>query len=104
MIFQLKHGKVKYQLVFLRLLTTLTGNSCSVETFSFPAPYFTTDLRNNKKSVQAQKMNNEYSTRSNFLESVAADNLMKTRLDKMVVIRMESRQRERNQRKLKLGT
>ena len=89
MIFQFKHGKVKYQLVFLRLLTTLTGNSCSVETFSFPAPYFTTDLRNNKKSVQAQKMNNEYSTRSNFLESVATDNLMKTRLDKMVVIRME---------------
>ena len=49
-------------------------------------------------------MNNEYWTRSNFLESVAVDNLMKTRLDKMVVIRMESKQRERNQRKLNLST
>ena len=49
-------------------------------------------------------MDQEYTARSNFLESVAVDNLMKTRLDKMVVIRMESRQRERNQRKLKLGT
>ena len=49
-------------------------------------------------------MDKEYSTKSSFLESVAVDNFMKTRLDKMVVIRMESRQRERNQRKLKLGT
>ena len=49
-------------------------------------------------------MDNEYSTRSNFLGGVAVDNLMKTRLDKMVVIRMESRHRERNPRKLKLGT
>ena len=49
-------------------------------------------------------MNNEYSTRSIFLESVAVDSFMKTRLDKMVVIRMESKQRERNQRKLKLDT
>ena len=46
----------------------------------------------------------EYSTGSNFLESATVDNFMKTRLDKMVVIRMESTQRERNQRKLKLGT
>ena len=49
-------------------------------------------------------MDNNYSTRSNFLESVAVDNFMKTRLDKMVVIQMETRQRERNQRKLKLGS
>ena len=49
-------------------------------------------------------MDNEYSTRSNFLESLTVENFMKTRLDKMVVIRMESRQRERNQRKLKLST
>ena len=49
-------------------------------------------------------MDNEYLTRSDFLESVAVDSFMKTRLDKMVVIRMESRQRERNQRKLKLDT
>ena len=41
------------------------------------------DLGNNNK---AQKMDNNYSTRSNFLESVAVDNFMKTRLDKMVVI------------------
>ena len=49
-------------------------------------------------------MDNEYSTKSSFLESVAVDNFMKTSLDKMVVIQMESRQRERNQGKLKLGT
>ena len=49
-------------------------------------------------------MHNEYSTRSKLLESVAVHNFMETKLDKMVVIRMESRQRERNQRKLKLGT
>ena len=48
-------------------------------------------------------MDNEYSTRSNFLESLAIDNSMKMRLDKMVVIQMETRQRERNQRKVKLG-
>ena len=48
-------------------------------------------------------MDNEYSTRSIFLESVAVDNFMKTRLDKMVVIRMESKKREKNQEKLKLG-
>ena len=45
----------------------------------------------------------EYSTRSKFLENVAVGNLMKTRLDEMVVIRMKSRQTERNQRKLKAG-
>ena len=49
-------------------------------------------------------MDNEYLTRSSFLESVAFDNFMKMRLDKMVVIQMETRQRERNQRKLKLGS
>ena len=49
-------------------------------------------------------MNNEYLTRSSFLEKVAVDNFMKTRLDKMVVIQMKTRQRERNQRKLKLGS
>ena len=49
-------------------------------------------------------MDNEYLTRSSFLEKVAVDNFMKTRLDKMVVIQMETRQRERNQRKLKLGS
>ena len=49
-------------------------------------------------------MDNEYLTRSSFLEKVAVDNFMKTRLDKMVVIEMETRQRERNQRKLKLGS
>ena len=49
-------------------------------------------------------MDNEYLTRSNFLESVAVDNFVKTRLEEMLVIRMESRQRERNQRKLKLRT
>ena len=69
----------------------------------FSAPYFTTDLGDINKIVQAQKMGNEYSTRSNFLESLAVDNSMKIRLDKMVMIQMETRQRERNQRKLKLG-
>ena len=49
-------------------------------------------------------MDNEYSTRSNFLETVAVDNFIKMRLDKMVVIHMETRQREQNQRKLKLGS
>ena len=49
-------------------------------------------------------MDNEYLTRSSFLEKVAFDNFMKTRLGKMVVIQMETRQRERNQRKLKLGS
>ena len=48
-------------------------------------------------------MDNEYSTRSNFLESAVVDNFMKTGLDKMLVLQMESRQRELNQRKLKLG-
>ena len=85
-------------------MITLTDNSRSVETFSFPVSFFTMDLGNNNKSVEAQKMDNEYSTRLNFLERVAVDNLMKTRLDKVVVIQMESRQKERNQRKLKLGT
>ena len=42
--------------------------------------------------------------RLNFLESLAVDNFMKTRLDKMIVIKIEIRQMERNQRKLKLGT
>ena len=49
-------------------------------------------------------MDNEYLTRSSFLESVAIDNFMKMRLVKMVVIQMETRQREQNQRKLKLGS
>ena len=49
-------------------------------------------------------MDNEYLERSNFLESVVVDNFMETRLDKMVVIRIESRQRERSLRKLKLDT
>ena len=75
-------------------MTTLSDNSRSVEAFLFPAPYFTTNLGNNNKSVQAYKMDDEYSTRSIFLESVAVDNFMETRLDKMVVIRMESRQSE----------
>ena len=48
-------------------------------------------------------MDNKYSTRSNCLELVTIDNLMKTRLQKMVVIQMESRQRERNQIKFKAG-
>ena len=39
-------------------------------------------------------MDNEYLTRSNFLESLVIDNFMKTRLDKMIVIQMESEQRE----------
>ena len=67
-------------------------------------PYFPTDLGNNNKSAQVWKMNNKYSARSNFLESVTVDNFMKTRLDKMVVIRMESIKREQNQRKLKLSS
>ena len=54
-------------------MTTATDNSCLVETFLFPAPYFIMDLVNNNKSVQAKKMDNEYSTRSNFLESVVVD-------------------------------
>ena len=49
-------------------------------------------------------MGKEYSRKSNVLESVAVDNLTKMRLDKLLVIRMESRQREWTQRKLKLGT
>ena len=44
-------------------------------------------------------MGKEYSRKSNVLESAAVDNLMK-----LLVIRMESRQREWTQRKLKLGT
>ena len=40
----------------------------------------------------------------NFLESVAVDNFMKTSSDKMVAIKIESRQMEQNQSKLKLGT
>ena len=67
-------------------------------------PYFPTDLGNSNKIAQAWKMNNKYLARSNFLESVAVDNFMKTRLDKMVVIRMESIKREQNQRKLKLSS
>ena len=53
LIFQFKHSKVKYQLVFLWLVTILTDNSCLVETFLFLAPYFTTHLGNNNKSVEA---------------------------------------------------
>ena len=98
-----KHGKVKYQLVFLCLLSTLTDNSGSIKALSFPVT-FTTDLGNNNKNVQRIEMDNEYSTRSNFLQSLTVENFMKTRLHKMVVIRMESRQRERNQRKLRLST
>ena len=49
-------------------------------------------------------MDNKYLTRLNFLESVAIDNFMKMRLDKMAVIQMETGQRKRNQRKLKLGS
>ena len=49
-------------------------------------------------------MGKECSRKSNVLESVAVDNLMKMRLDKLLVIRMESRQREWTQRKLELGT
>ena len=40
-------------------------------------------------------MDKDYLTRSNLTRS--------KKVDKMVVIRMESRQRERNQRMLKLG-
>ena len=40
-------------------------------------------------------MDNEYSTRLIFLESLTIDSFMKMRLDKMAVIRMESRQRKR---------
>ena len=47
-------------------------------------------------------MENEYLTRSNFLESVAIDNFMKMRLDKMVVIQMETRQRTKSE-KVKAG-
>ena len=54
-------------------MTTATDNSCLVENFLFPAPYFTVDLVNNNKSVQAQKIDNKYSTRSNFIESVVVD-------------------------------
>ena len=54
--------------------------------------------------MEAEKMGKEYSRKSNVLESVAVDNLMKMRLDKLLVIRMESRQREWTQRKLELGT
>ena len=71
-------------------MTTLTDNSRSIETFSFPAPFFTMHLGSNNKSVEAQKMDNKYSTRSIFLERVAVDNLMKTRLDKTEVIQIES--------------
>ena len=47
-------------------------------------------LGSNNKSVEAQKMDNKYSTRSIFLERVAVDNLMKARLDKIEVIQIES--------------
>ena len=47
-------------------------------------------------------MDNKYSTRSNFSESVAVDNFMKTRLDKMVVIQVETRQRMKSE-KVKSG-
>ena len=47
-------------------------------------------------------MDKEYLTRLIFLESVAIDNLMKMRLDKMVVIPMESRQRAKSE-KVKAG-
>ena len=63
-------------------------------------PYFTTNLGNNNKGVQAWKMDNEYSARSNFIESMAVDNFMKMRLDKMFAIQRESRQRKQNQRTL----
>ena len=48
-------------------------------------------------------MDNKYSTRLNFLENVAVDNFMKTRLDKMVVIQMESRQRKTKSEKVEAG-
>ena len=47
-------------------------------------------------------MDNEYSTRSNFLESVAVVKLMRMRRGKMVVIRLENAQRERKE-KVKAG-
>ena len=48
-------------------------------------------------------MGKEYLTRSNLTRlSVAVYNLMKTRLDKMVVIRMKSRQRTKSE-KVKTG-
>ena len=48
-------------------------------------------------------MDKEYLTRSNLTRlSVAVYNLMKTRLDKMVVIRMKSRQRTKSE-KVKTG-
>ena len=47
-------------------------------------------------------MDNKYLTRSNFLESVVVDNFMKMRLEKMGVIRMESRQRTKSE-KLKVA-
>ena len=46
-------------------------------------------------------MDNEYSTRLNFLERVVVDNLIKTTLDKMIMVRMESRQRENNMKRIK---
>ena len=101
-------------------MTALNDNSCSVETFvkcklssqflvqkmfasekanSFPsALFFTVDLKNNNKDRKW------IMKRLNFLENVAVDNFMKMKLDKMVVIKIESRQMKRNQRKLKLGT
>ena len=48
-------------------------------------------------------MDNKYSTRLNFLENVAVDNFMKTRLDEMVVIQMESRQRKTKSEKVEAG-
>ena len=47
-------------------------------------------------------MDNKYLTRSNFLESVVVDNFMKMRLEKMGVIRIESRQRTKSE-KLKVA-
>ena len=47
-------------------------------------------------------MDNKYLTRSNFLESVVVDNFRKMRLEKMGVIRMESRQRMKSE-KLKVA-
>ena len=46
-------------------------------------------------------MDSEYSKRLNFLERVAVDNLIKTTLDKMITVRMESRQRENNIKQIK---
>ena len=48
-------------------------------------------------------MVNKYSTRLNFLKNVAVDNFMKTRLDKMVVIQMESRQIKMKSEKVEAG-